>query len=770
MKQINHSGKNKEAKISLGYFMGTVFLFLWLLFGMTGCGGGPQENQSVSSSPQEQMAPSGQESADAELVYVPEYMVLELGAGEEPYMAKVSGDSLYYISRQYGDVVEESRRSVCEYSLAEHQIVRRAPVGQSYGDISNFSVAADGSIYVLDFASEDGSNSGMEMWLLAFDPQGQQRWTVNLWKEVSIRSADIAPAVDAQGRLYLPADDKIVLFEADGSLAGQVFLPESRRATSIGTDIDGRVYIISVNRNGDDYQLAEIDFEKQVLGESRGNYPVNRQKELIPDREGGFLVNAGDEVCRYDPDTETADFLFSWLDCDISSQSIVTIAPGAEEGIQAVLYENGVGEVVSLTRRDVLSIPEKTELVIGTQVIWPELENAVTSFNRRSSQYHVTIRDYGSQYVGSSTWEDDAITALNLDLVSAHDCPDLLVLANLNVEAYARNGVFEDLGPWLDESEELKREDYVENILDNYTYDGHLISVPHSVSLSTLSGNRQRVGDDPGWTLEEMMECVTANADVEPFGVTYNQWVLRVCMRLGKSAFVDLEHAQCHFDSKEFQSLLRFAASYPDYPNQNYIGPVSGIMKDKVLLNDLAISAFQDIQLYETMYDGEMTLIGYPTANGEGSGCLFSTENAYAVTSRSEHKEAAWEFLEFCLCKDVEKGLPTRREELLKKATAVEYFKDSQGWVILGLDGLPALKYDRMNYDGWQYEYHAVTKEEIATLLYLMDTARLSTDMDNALWKIIFEEAVPCFQGQKTVEDAAAAIQSRASLYLQENQ
>lgn len=744
-----------------------VFLFLWLAFSMAGCGGA-EENQGFSVSSQEQEVVSGQESAAVELAYMPEYTALDLGAGEEPYMAKITGESLYYVSRQFGDAAEDSRRSICEYSLADGQIVRRVPVGESYGYISGFAVAEDGSVYVLDFASEDGSNGGMEMRLLSFDPQGQRRWTVNLWKEAGIRSADIAPAADAQGRIYLPADDRIVLFEADGSLAGEVLLTEKRRTASIGTDTDGRIYISSVNRSGDNYQLAEVDFEGKVLGESRGNYPVNGQKELIPAREGGFLVNMGDQVCRYDPDTESAIPLFSWLNCDISSQSVVSIASGAEETIQAVLYENGEGELVSLTQRDVLSAPEKTELVIGTLVIWPELENAVTSFNRRSSQYHVTVRDYGGQYAGSSTWEDDAITALNLDLVSAHDCPDLLVLANLNAEGYARNEVFEDLGPWLDASEVLNREDYVQNILDNYTYDGQLISVPCSVSLSTLSGNRQRVGDDPGWTLEEMMECAAANSDVELLAVTYNQWLLRVCMQLGKSAFLDLEHAQCHFDSEEFQSLLRFVSSYPDKPNQNYIGHVKGIMKDKVLLNDLTINAFQDIQLYETMYGGEMTLIGYPTADGEGSGCLFSTENAYAITSRSEHKEGAWAFVEFCLCIDVENGFPTHREKLLEKAAAVEYYKDSQGWPVLGLDGLPALKYDRINYDGWEYEYHAVTEEETAALLYLMDTARLSTDMDNALWKIIFEEAIPCFQGQKTVEDTAAAIQNRASLYLQE--
>ena len=70
-------------------------------------------------------------------------------------------------------------------------------------------------------------------------------------------------------------------------------------------------------------------------------------------------------------------------------------------------------------------------------------------------------------------------------------------------------------------------------------------------------------------------------------------------------------------------------------------------------------------------------------------------------------------------------------------ADTTEYARDNQGFLLLGLDGLPLPQYDSINYDGWQYEYHPVTEEETAALLYLMDTA--------------------------------AAIQSRAGVYLKEN-
>lgn len=747
----------------------TAMLLLGFVLSGTGCGRG-QDNLPPSQEEQN-LAASASNSPDEEMksVYMPSFTALELGAGEEPYLACLCGDSLYYVRRQYGASVEDSRRSICAYSIEQQQVIREIPVGEGYGQIVSYSVAEDGSLYVLDFASADGSSNDMVTWLRTYDPQGQSQLTINLWEDARIRTAYIAPAVDAQGRLYVPENNKVVLFEADGSPAGEISLEKSHSVVSIGKDADGSIYIGSVDRDGD-CSLSEVYFEKRQLGEELKNYPNSGQTVLIPAYEGDFLVNTQEELFLYDPDTETSRSLFSWTECGIAGLSALCVAEDGEKGILAVLYEDGVGELAYLTQGEASSSTAKTELVIGTFGAGDELKRAVASFNRRSLQYHVTIRDYGSEYVPNTSAHEEAVTTLNLDLVSAHNCPDLLDLTNLSAESYARNGVLENLEPWLEQSKVLNREEYVENILEQYTYNGQLVSIPHSVSLTTLSGNRRRVGEEPGWTLEEMMECAVANPDVELFSITYSQEVLRTCMWLGKSAFLDAEQAECRFDSEDFRSLLQFAASYPKEPDHNYIGPADGIVKDKVLLNQLYyINAYQDLQMYEAMYGGEMTLIGFPTAEGEGSGCAFSSDTAYAITSRSEHKEAAWAFLEYSLGRDVKNGLPTHRKKLLEMADTTEYARDNQGFLLLGLDGMPLPQYDSINYDGWQYEYHPVTEEETAALLYLMDTAQAASPMDDTLWRIIVEEAGPYFQGQKTVEDTAAAIQSRAGVYLKEN-
>ena len=748
-------------------------LLVLLLLTAAGCGSQQQVESDASLSDQEATDSATEAAGTAEeMVYVPEYIPLELETDEDLYLANFFGSSLYYVSRQYGDTPEDTQRFVCEYSLTEKREVRRILVGEGMGEIEDFRALDDGSIYVLDYADRGGSDGDSVHWLMVYDEQGVEQLAVNLWDEAGIRASTQAPAVDAQGRIYLPNHDEVVLLTSEGVKDGVIPL-QNGEIDAIGMGCDNKIYI-TTRLGVDQERLSEVCYEEKTLGKSYENYPVNRQGLLVTAKDGCFLVNTGayEIVYRYNPETQSPMALFSWMDCDISGRSVIAMGPETEDGIWAVFYggETEGQELVCLKQREVSSLPVKTELVIGSVNASSELKDSIAAFNRHSTDCRVTLREYSGQYAW--TWEDgyaDAITAMNIDLVSAHKCPDLLDLASLNVKAYARNGVFEDLGPWLDKSETLHREDYVENILNNYTYDGKLVSIPASVTLNTLAGKATQVGAAPGWTLEELIACANAQPEVPLTSWCNNQIVLRLCMRLGKSSFIDWTEGECYFDSDMFRQLLLFAASYPDEPTDIDGSYCEQIRSDKVLLTELTINVFQDIQLYEAVYEEEMTFIGYPTEDGEGSGCYLSTLNAYAVTSRSENKEMAWEFIEYALNRDVENSLPTNRVKLLEKATAEEYIGNEWGQYFLR-DGMPLPKYDTINFNGMEYTYHEVTEEEKATLLYMMDTAQCVNAADEILWRIIIGEAVPFFQGQRTAEEAAALIQSRINLYLKENQ
>ena len=56
-------------------------------------------------------------------------------------------------------------------------------------------------------------------------------------------------------------------------------------------------------------------------------------------------------------------------------------------------------------------------------------------------------------------------------------------------------GVFEDLEGYLEESSVLKLSDFLENVVEAYTYDDKLIGIPSSFTLQTLVGHKSKIGD-----------------------------------------------------------------------------------------------------------------------------------------------------------------------------------------------------------------------------------------------------------------------------------
>lgn len=71
--------------------------------------------------------------------------------------------------------------------------------------------------------------------------------------------------------------------------------------------------------------------------------------------------------------------------------------------------------------------------------------------------------------------------------------------------------------------------------------------------------------------------------------------------------------------------------------------------------------------------------------------------------------------------------------------------------------------------DGWYFKHHAVTWEEINTILDLVPDATpyFSVENDEVI-KIIHEEAGAYYSGQKGVDDVVSVIQNRVQLYVNE--
>lgn len=705
---------------------------------------------------------------EAESVYVPEFTEVDFPENCNIYSPKIVGDSLYYGLMELPEKEEPAGCFICEYSPDQKQTVRRMFLGWGGGTLYDFFVTEDGWVYAAYYprAGEDEESFAPCAQIHVFDGQGKDQMILNL-SDYGLRVTSNAPIVDKEKRMYLPYEEKVLLIAADGTLSGEVALADCDHVCGAGVGRDGAVYVSFQGAGDQGKSLAKLDYETRQAEEIYFGFPDNGVSWFFSEgTEYDFVIGDSIGLYGYSLDTQTSERLLEWMDSDINGESVLAVCSTEDDGFRALFYDRiaGCRYLVSMTKQDARALPEKTELTLGTLQTSGELEAAVSGFNRQSPDCRVSIRTYLKEPDYDYT---DAVTALNADIVSGDGCPDILNLSGLDAEALTGNGVFEDIAPYLEKSSMLAREDYLANILESYTYDGILVAIPRSVTLQTFTGRAAEVGERGSWTLEEMLDCAEGHPGQKLFSGIYQQrnMALTVCMQFGQDVFIDPEEKTCHFDSEEFQRVLSFIAGFPADLSGDVISYDRG---SDCILYEVRLADIHDLQFFAGLYGDEaVTFIGYPTADGSG-GHLLETGDAYALSAQSEHKDAAWSFIEYYLARKVTDGFPTNQKELLTGFHTVEYEMDDNGQYILDQEGKPWPKYSSVQYDGGTYDYHPVTEEETALLMELLEAAKVRNTVDKTILQIIREEAEPFFQGQKTARQASEAVQNRVRIYLEE--
>lgn len=719
-----------------------------------------------------------------EWVYVPEFLTIE-DESVSFYDMRYHGDGLYYFSREWDRETYESKQSLCKYSLTDKSI-SKFPIDwgetvENNRSVDNISFAGDGSIYVTasSYIYDEKTQSGSNKWGLAkFSADGKLEFFQDVTDKLKEQSRNEdyfyinSFAVDDKGRMYVVSDSNIYLFDGDCAFKGTVSVGGGNSwIQSMGTGRDGKVYVCCYSYDGGDshQDLFEIDFDNAKTGVSYGDFPRGNGETLTPGAgEGSFLVNDGRTLYEYDLATQTENPLFDWLDSDIDGSSVRTVGAMEDGRVLAVIedWENNDRGVALLTKTKGSEVAQKETILVGALYGGSGLQSAAVKFNRSSDKYHVSIRQY------------EELANLNNDLISKVNCPDILDLSGLNIKQLAAKGLLEDLGKYLDKSSVFKRDDFLENILNAYTYDGVLTCIPMNFEMGTITGRASEVGTKMGWTLQELMDYAGKHPGAEIFDRVSKDQMMYYLMAYNEDAFIDWSTGKCNFNSEEFKNLLAFANSFPteiDYESGQASTPTR-IQNREVLLDMTDIYNFNSIQVGYEIFEGDMTCIGFPTADGS-NGTLLMAGGTYAITTKATRKDGAWEFFEFFLQQDNDRyswGFPTKKaklDEMAKKAVTPQYITDENGKPILDENGEPietgvggGFSYE----DGWSYRYRRATQEEVDLVLQLMDVAKPITMSNSKILEIIQEEAAPYFEGQKTLDDVVKVIQGRVQNYVDE--
>ena len=664
----------------------------------------------------------------------------------------------------------------------------------SSSNLSGFYPNADGSFYALEnvYANwydgpDDLTQNDNDYW--NYMKYTEKYYLRHLNKDGSeISTAEITvpegqylnaygASVDGEGNLVVSMDMGIAAIKPDGSFAyrieGENYVDRTIRLA------DGSVAALTWGETG----MMLLPVKDGQFGE-----PIDMPNDAYNLYTGGgdydFYYTSGISFYGYDLESKSAEKLFNWISCDVNSSELGNINVTADGRVQGVLNtwdqanETYTTELVTVSKVPYESVPHKESISMAVLYMDYHVQSEIIEFNRHNDKYRIDVTDY-SEY---NTDEDYSagMTKLTTEIM-AGNMPDILALNNqLPYTQLAAKGLLEDLYPYIDADTEFGRDDLFPNVLESLEVNGGLYSTASNFYINTVSGAASVVGDTPGWTYEEFDAALASMPEgCEPFDVYVTRdMILNTCLALDMGSFVDWSTGKCSFDSQSFMDLLEFANRFPkEYnweENQNMESTEDRITQGKQMLMETYTFAVSEIVYNERFFGGDMTYIGYPTNSGTGS--VLNLETGFAMSSSSENKEAVWEFLRTFFTEDYQRklyNLPTNinvYNEQVEKAMTVQYVKDADGNYVLNEEGnrVPIIQDSWMMSDGTVYEHYAMTQEQADRLWELITTTTKRADYNSSIFEIVTEQAEAYFSGQKSVEEVARLIQSKANIYVNE--
>jgi hypothetical protein len=295
-------------------------------------------------------------------------------------------------------------------------------------------------------------------------------------------------------------------------------------------------------------------------------------------------------------------------------------------------------------------------------------------------------------------------------------------------------------------------------------FDGKLLGLPKSFSLTTLIGKAEDVGAEPGWTIDDAKALLSSKPEGTQllWGWT-KEAMLQTLMYLNYQDFVDPASAACSFDTQEFVDLLEFANLFSDEvaESSNMDEEPDLIHSGEVLLMSYYFNDFYQLNLYEKIFGGTLTYVGFPTS--EGNGTFLRLSNFYGITENCEDPEAAWDFLR-------QLYLPNENEDDDTINNGFSIRKDD--FEKYCADAMQELSFTgSMDWGNYSVEMQPATQEQVDQIKDLVyNTTAVYGAVSSDVLNLITEEAAYYFSGEQTAEEVASKIQDRMEIYLSETQ
>ncbi len=585
------------------------------------------------------------------------------------------------------------------------------------------------------------------------------------------------------------------IFSTDGTYIGELATDEGD-IDSIGKDKDGKLIctVAYVENDMDKLKICYINPDGTLADYNNTVYDFEETPQGIQQGTGDYSFFLWSRSTIFGIRSENAEIvpLFNIHASGMTSDSINGFFL-TDDGNMAVISNDYSKYCVNFRKYIPRTAEEMEDIPVLTFGIFGDSEygmnNFITPWNDEGHDFILELKSYESEIDDNGIAHHDEFQK---DMLSGN-LPDIMLtdgtVGEINL---AEAGVLCDLYEFIDNDEEISRETFVPNVLNCFENDGKLYQLPDRFSINVGQVAKTKfVGDGSDWNFDKYVDMVVnPPVDIE---IDYDSKEHRFGQNLSCDDWIDFDTYTCHYTDDSFIKYLNWCneaenieSVYPDWEELTEEDKIANQVRgQRRYIDDKAIFTTFSWFTYENYVSDtrgafggeEITYLETPKIVGN---------NNIAITSTSEHKELAWEYIKSRIS-DESYEMPENGFESPFPVTksGLEYYENYERTRYNDYTQYDETKNDPewKDYKGIVYPLQfsiyedcikcgEITDEDVQTVNDLIARAEPSAKSYIPLgfdfYSIIDEEINIFFNGGCTAKECAETIQSRVSIYLAE--
>ena len=629
------------------------------------------------------------------------------------------------------------------------------------GNVGSYCNIKEG--YVRDFAARDENGLavlciGDAATILEYASMGSTPREISL--DNAFNEMESFPKLLARqdGGYLIAVGDKASFLDEKGNVTGE-------------TKLHGTVYSLTSAKDGEVYAVTESDasgkvcrgLEKLTEGKSESEVvrdPAEGVFGIFP-FENGFVSLYSSYMAYFEAGKAQEENLVDFERQGILSSQIQAVF-GSRKEIKLVSVDQASTDLKALTftltlREDAAEAQTTEKAKDEPEKYAPDGRRIVRVAIPEACQFQVEFhaKKY-NQESDKSLVQVERFKGSLEDYLGKGNRPDIIMFSDhTEIAAYVQKGVLVNLLPMFEawEPEELegmipKAQELLGIGEENAMY---AMSARFRLLLRTFGG--EGVGDDGLW--DPVSYLLWYDNFMTQKGFTGRGWVENVLFA-NVPFYIDEEEPKTYFHAPEFEALMKAYKEVLDHHEDGMPNRIDSWAEYEMARGPWWRASYNCSGLGEP----GISMEGIPGSDGKDH-VYVKMDDPMSILSTSDCQQEAFDFIAYYV---------SLREPLIKGYPENYYGKNGNTMAMLSVWGkyLREEIYETERPNTVNFIDGTFSEEQIAHLKELIIDAVPTTKAQVDIYEMLLEEMAPYWQGDKSLEAACDALQSRAELYLKE--